>query len=405
MNALKIFNIALVAFIITLMLQFFMPKQQTAQLTETGAYISVKKSNLVVPNIPIVTYHNNSSESVSFKPCEDMTLTVNSKPLDGIPEKIWEGCHSVDIAPNSSHPLSLQPLYEVFANFPGQYILSVNTPFWDRVVTFSLEEPGFFRSMLSRIIYEPIYNLFVGIITLLPNHQLGWAILIVTILIRLILLVPQHHMLQNTKRMNEINPKLQALRKEYKDNQAELGVKMMELYKKEKINPAWSCLPLLIQMPILIGLYWVVSGINDTSNFYHLYSFFKDFDPTTINMHFFWVNLSNVGGPLAIGAALILAMTQWLQAYLSFQYNPVKPGKKPVKTEESPEVAALDPEIMKKMMLYVLPWMLAMSSLFFPLGVSLYWFIGTIFVIGQQWYVNVSDKKKKEKGEIIRKEK
>lgn len=88
MNALKIFNIALVAFIITLMLQFFMPKQQTAQLTETGAYISVKKSNLVVPNIPIVTYHNNSSESVSFKPCEDMTLTVNSKPLDGIPEKI-----------------------------------------------------------------------------------------------------------------------------------------------------------------------------------------------------------------------------------------------------------------------------------------------------------------------------
>ncbi len=396
MNALKILNIALVAFIITFALQLMLPKE-TAPQAASGTYISVQRSTVVVPNIPIVTYHNNSTGAVAVNLCEDMTLTVNSQPLVGIAEKMGSSCTPIHIEPNASANISLQPLYETFAKVPGQYILKMDTPFGERLVTFSLEKPGFFRTFLSTVIYEPIYNLFVAILKYLPNHELGFAIIIVTIIIRLILLVPQHHMLENTKKINEINPKLQALRKEYKDNQAELGAKMMELYKKEKINPAGSCLPLLIQMPILIGLYWVISGISDTSNFYHLYSFFQDFNPLAINTEFFGINLSHIGGTIGIVAAIVLGATQWFQAYLSFQYNPVKPAKKPVKDEETPQIAALDPEIMKKMMLYFLPGMLAITSFFFPYGVSLYWFIGTLFVIAQQWYVNVSGKKKKQK--------
>ncbi len=211
-------------------------------------------------------------------------------------------------------------------------------------------------------------------------------------------------MLENSRKMNLINPKIQALRKEYKDDQARLGVKMMELYKKEKINPVGSCLPLLIQMPILLGLYWVVSGIADPSNFYHLYAFFKDFDPTNIDTHFFGINLSNVGGTLGLVIALILGLAQWMQAYLSFQYNPVKKAKVEVKEDESPEVAMMDPMMMQKMMLYFFPLMLAVTSYFFPYGVSLYWFISTLFVIGQQWFVNQKSKKEKKKGEIVRKE-
>lgn len=150
-----------------------------------------------------------------------------------------------------------------------------------------------------------------------------------------------------------------------------------------------SCLPLLIQMPILIGLYWVVSGISDPANFYHLYSFFQDFDPSVINSMFFGLHLEKIGGIVGLIFALILGVTQYIQAKLSFTYNPTpkKAEKAVVKDGETPEVA-LDPEMMQKMMLYMLPLMIAVSSYFFPLGVGLYWFIGTLFVIGQQWYVN-----------------
>lgn len=151
-----------------------------------------------------------------------------------------------------------------------------------------------------------------------------------------------------------------------------------------------SCLPLLIQMPILIGLYWVVSSITDPSNFYHLYSFFKDFNPTSINTTFFGLDLKQVGGVIGGIFALLLAGLQYVQAKLSFAYNPPtkkdeKSGEK--KEGETPEFA-LDPQMMQKSMLYVFPVMIGVTALFFPLGVGLYWFIGTLFVIAQQWYVN-----------------
>jgi membrane protein insertase Oxa1/YidC/SpoIIIJ len=72
-------------------------------------------------------------------------------------------------------------------------------------------------------------------------------------------------------------------------------MKMLELYKTEGVNPLASIIPLLIQMPILIGLYWVILEINMPSNFYHLYSFFKDFDPTQIVTVFYGLELSQVG--------------------------------------------------------------------------------------------------------------
>ncbi len=153
-----------------------------------------------------------------------------------------------------------------------------------------------------------------------------------------------------------------------------------------------SCLPLLIQMPILIGLYWVISGITDPSNFYHLYSIFQTFNPASIVTTFFGLNLSQVGGVTAIVFGLVLGFTQWVQAYMSMQHT-AKTKAKNIDIEKK-EIdptsmeAVLDPEMMQKMMLYMLPVMLAVSSYFFPLGVGLYWFIGTLFVIAQQWYVN-----------------
>ena len=93
---------------------------------------------------------------------------------------------------------------------------------------------------------------------------------------------------------------------------------------------------------------------------------------------------------MGIVVALTLAFTQWLQAYMSMKHTKKTEAKKEVvekKEWEAPEMA-LDPEMMQKMMLYFFPLMIAFTSYFFPLGVGLYWFIGTLFVILQQAYVN-----------------
>lgn len=71
--------------------------------------------------------------------------------------------------------------------------------------------------------------------------------------------MPQQHMLESQKKLQKIQPKIKAIQIEFKDDKALLGQKIMELYKNEGVNPMGSCLPLVIQMPILIGLYWVVS--------------------------------------------------------------------------------------------------------------------------------------------------
>lgn len=90
------------------------------------------------------------------------------------------------------------------------------------MVTFTSSTPGTFRKALTDIVYRPIYNAFVGLITYLPGHSLGWAIIIITLIIRLILLVPQHHMLSSQKKLQVLQPKIKEIQKKYKDDQAKL---------------------------------------------------------------------------------------------------------------------------------------------------------------------------------------
>jgi YidC/Oxa1 family membrane protein insertase len=97
---------------------------------------------------------------------------------------------------------------------------------------------------------------------------------------------------------------------------------------------------------------------------------------------------------MAVIFGLVLGFTQWVQAYMSTKYTAKIKDKTPKEDVEPNSMeAALDPELMQKMMLYILPVMLAVSAYFFPLGVGLYWFIGTLFVIAQQWYVYKKDSK------------
>jgi YidC/Oxa1 family membrane protein insertase len=394
----RILLIFLYAFTLSLAVQyFFFPKAENTSLTQTQqVFLQVDKDSLTIPNIPKIDIVNQSTGTLALSTCRDITITVDTLPLQGIEKDAKEFCQDLVIPPGETMSLPMKSLYRYFSSLSGRYIITTKTPLGDRTIPIDVEKPGAFRSALSGVFYEPIYNLFIALITFLPGHSLGWAIVVITLIIRLILLAPQHHMLMSQKKLQVLQPKIKEIQAKYKDDQAKLGMEMLELYKKEGVNPMGSCLPLLIQMPILIGLYWVISGANDPSNFYHLYSFFKDFNPLSINSYFYGLDLQHVGGAIGITFALILGLIQWVQAKLSFSYNPpVKSKEIEVKKEgEAPEFA-LDPQVMQKMMLYVFPVMIAVSSYFFPLGVGLYWFIGTVFVIVQQWYVNTISEKRK----------
>ncbi len=381
--------ILLYALTLTFALQYFFPKQETANMNAWNILLTVDDDSIVIPNIPKIALINNTASGLTIDPCKDISLMIDSLPLTNISEVAPNFCTPKNIGAWMTEALPFSELAKIFASRSGKYVINVNTPLWIRTVIFAVDEPGSIRSLLTNVVYNPIYNLFVALLTFIPGHSLGWAIVIITLIVRLILLVPQHHMLQSQKKLQVIQPKIKEIQAKYKDDQAKLGMEMLELYKKEWVNPMGSCLPLIIQMPILIGLYWVISGISDPSNFYHLYSVFANFDPKNIDAHFLGLNLLQIGGTIAIIFGIALAWVQYLQAKLSFAYQWPQPKKEEKKVVEwAPPEMALDPEMMKKMMLYFFPLTIGVSAYFFPLGVWLYWFIGTLFVIAQQAYVN-----------------
>lgn len=298
MNGLKLLNIALIALIITFAIQLFIaPPQQ--KVAENAISMAVVKKSVDVPNLPQVNIHNTKNTEFSYNTCSDLQLFLNSEAAKL--ETFENFCKDVIVPAGATQKIDFSPLQNLFTKRTGEYGLTLSTKQTDTTdavqghVSFKVEQPGFIKSFFINLIYEPIYNLFAGILSVLPGHPLGWAIVILTIIIRLILLVPQHKMLENSRKLAELNPKIRALQKEYAEDRAQMGMKMMELYKKEGVSPMGSCLPLLIQMPILIVLYWVILGITDNANTYHLYSFLQGFNPANINVHFFGVDLLQIG--------------------------------------------------------------------------------------------------------------
>jgi YidC/Oxa1 family membrane protein insertase len=98
-------------------------------------------------------------------------------------------------------------------------------------------------------------------------------------------------MLVSQKKLQAIQPKIAELQEKYKGDQAKIGMELMNLYKTEGVNPLGSCLPLMIQMPILIVLYWVISGITDPSSSYYLYAPLASFDIHSIATRFLGLDL------------------------------------------------------------------------------------------------------------------
>ena len=236
--------------------------------------------------------------------------------------------------------------------------------------------------MFQTFFYQPILNLLVSLYNIVPGHDLGIAIIALTIIIKLILLPLSKKSLKSQKALQDLQPKVEELKKKYKDNKEELGRAMMGLYKNNKVNPLSSCLPLLIQMPFLYAVFWVFRDGFAGESLDLVYSFISR--PEAINtVSLGFIDLANKQPVIAILAG---AAQYWQTKMLMAKRPKIK--SKGAKDED---IAA----IMNKQMIYFMPAITVFIGMSFPGGLALYWLVTTVLTGVQQLYV-FKDKEKKD---------
>ena len=197
------------------------------------------------------------------------------------------------------------------------------------------------------ILSNPLFAILAWVHKYVGNW--GWAIIIVTILIKLAFYKLTEASGRSMAKMREIQPRMKALQDRYKDDRQALSQAMMELYKREKINPAAGCLPILIQMPFFLAFYWVlVESVEMRQAPFALWIT----DLSTRDPYFIL--------PLIMGAAMLVQQ----------KLNP----------------APADPVQAKVMQ--IMPIMFTVFFAFFPSGLVLYWVTNTLLSIAQQWKIN-----------------
>lgn len=227
------------------------------------------------------------------------------------------------------------------------------------------------QALFQTLLYVPIFNAFVALYNLIPD--VGVVIIIITILLKLALYPLTKSSIAAQKSMTELQPKLEALKKEHKNNQQLLAQETMRLYKENKVNPLGSCLPILIQLPIFIAIYWVFRQGLTGDNFDILYSFVKN--PEHINtMSFGFVDLGKSGNVIL---AVLAGGAQYWQAKMMQSKRPPKEAGPGAKDEDMAS-------IMNKQMLYMMPIMTLLIGFQFQAGLALYWFVSTALTGLQQ---------------------
>ncbi len=246
------------------------------------------------------------------------------------------------------------------------------------------------KEFFGTMVYDPIYNILILLYDFLWS-DLGIAIIVLTVLIKTAMLSMSKKQISSQKEMQEIQPLIKKIQTKYKNNKEELAKKTMELYKEHKINPAAGCLPLVVQMVVFITLYRVLINLLRTDgskvNQDILYSFTPNIHRVN-DLAFGFVNLTSPNHVLAV----ITAIAQYYQIKMMQSNNAtnkdkkVKTVKELSKSEEVPSMQDFSAIISKQMVIFI-PIMTLVVGFTFPAGLTLYWFVSTVFMITQQWFI------------------
>lgn len=196
------------------------------------------------------------------------------------------------------------------------------------------------------ILAKPLFTILTWIHSLVGNW--GWAIVLLTVLIKLVFYPLSAASYRSMAKMKQVTPRMQAIREKYKDDRVKQNTAMMELYRNEKINPLGGCLPMLVQIPVFIALYWVLLGSVEMRG-----------APWIL-----WIHDLAARDPWMILPAIMM-----LTMFLQIRLNPTPP----------------DPLQAKVMML--MPLVFGGMMFFFPAGLVLYWVVNNALSIAQQQYI------------------
>ena len=209
-------------------------------------------------------------------------------------------------------------------------------------------------TLFTEILYRPLFNAVVFLYDILPGHDFGLAIIVLTTLIRILFFPLSIKTVRSQKALNLLNPKIQEIKQKFKDDKAAQSAETMKLYKENNINPLSGCLPLVIQLPIIIALYQAFIAGLKPENLAMLYRFVSN--PGMINkISFGFVDITSKMPLLAVFAGV----AQFVQAWQAKAQNQ---GSRPNK-----EMAALNSQ-----MLYFFPIMIIIIGWNLPAGLVLY---------------------------------
>lgn len=234
-------------------------------------------------------------------------------------------------------------------------------------------------AIFDSVVYHPIYNILVFFYNTVPGYDFGVAIILTTLLIKTLFIPLSKKQIESQKKMQELQPQLKEIQKKYKDDKEKQTKAVMEFYKENKTNPFAGCLPLIIQLIVLIAIYRVIINISQAGliiNQGDLYTFISN----PGNVRHLFLNFMDLTKPNYV-LAFLSAIAQYYQTKMLFQSRgtPVATDK----TSEEPDFAA----IMNKQMLYLGPGITFFIGVTFPAALALYWFVSTLFMIFQQMVI------------------
>ena len=227
-----------------------------------------------------------------------------------------------------------------------------------------------FLTFYDAVLFNPIVNALFFLYNTVAFQDFGIAIVILTIIIRLLLYPLFQSSLRAQKNMAVIQPDIKRIQEEYKSNKEEQAKKLLELYKERGVNPFSGCLPILIQLPILIALYNVFLRVFDPLTLSALYPFISH--PTAVHtVAFGFLDLST--SSILIG--IIAGLSQYVQALTMPQPVPQKNS-----SSSGPDMA----NILSFQMKYFFPILIMIFSFSVPSALPLYWTVLNLFAIVQQ---------------------
>lgn len=223
------------------------------------------------------------------------------------------------------------------------------------------------------ILYQPLLNLMVLFYNIVPGHDLGVAIICLTIVIKLLLSPLSRKGIKAQKSLQEVQPQLEEIKKKYAHDKERQTKAIMNFYKENKVNPFSSCLPLLIQLPILIAVFQVFRvGLTDTA--LPVYSFITN--PGSLNVTAF--GFLSLAEPSVVLAA-VTAIFQYFQAKLLPTHKPAQKFAKKAGAKDEGMMSA-----MNKQMKFMMPAFTLFIGMTLPSGLMLYWFVSLAISIVEQ---------------------